>query len=248
MYILKEGYVLEDLNYSQKDFRKDFQEVLKSGLIAWDERHKIILIKGHLEHNPITNKNQIIFIGKILDSLPNTLLFNDLIDIVKGLSKGLPKELLKALTDSISIKITIPIEIESESESLEEEQKPKKPSKKKYLDNVYLTDEEHQKLIERFGKQGADDRIEELDLGIGSKGYKYVSHYKAILSWARKNGDKPQDKSSYQSIIDGAKREIARRERLKETEIDKKKLDEHEGHIRLERGKIESATKKMEGL
>jgi phage replication O-like protein O len=57
-----------------------------------------------------------------------------------------------------------------------------------------------------------------------------------------------QDKSSYQSIIDGANREIARLTKLKETETDKKKLDEHEGHIRLERGKIESATKKLEGV
>jgi hypothetical protein len=195
MYILKEGYALEDLKCLPKDFRKDFQEVLKSGLIGWDERNRIILIRGHLEHNPITNTNQIKYVEKVLETLPNSLLFNELLNIVKGLTKGLTKGLLKVLKDSIEIKIEIPIEIEHKEDSPEDEKKDKKPRKKKYLDSVMLTDEEYEKLVRKFGKKGADDRIEELDLGIGTHGYKYLSHYKAILSWNKKK-DKPAEKSA----------------------------------------------------
>lgn len=70
--------------------------------------------------------------------------------------------------------------------------------------NVKLTEEELQKLKERFTEQGAQDRIERLSEGIASKGYKYKSHYATILSWERRrkeggNGaDRPSGKRSPQ--------------------------------------------------
>lgn len=51
--------------------------------------------------------------------------------------------------------------------------------------NVFLEDDEYQKLIEKFGETGAAERIENLSVGIESKGYKYKSHYATILSWSR---------------------------------------------------------------
>ena len=62
-----------------------------------------------------------------------------------------------------------------------------KELKQKYLDSVLLTQEEYQKLIELFGEVGTQDRIDALNTGIMSKGYKYKSHYHTILSWERKN-------------------------------------------------------------
>ncbi len=62
--------------------------------------------------------------------------------------------------------------------------KHKEESKKKYGDDVYLTDEEYAKLEKRLGSSARTDRcIEILDNAKGSKGYKYKSDYKAILSW-----------------------------------------------------------------
>ncbi len=49
--------------------------------------------------------------------------------------------------------------------------------------NVYLTDEEHQKLVGQFAEQGTLERINVLSAAIGSKGYKYKSHYLTILHW-----------------------------------------------------------------
>lgn len=66
-----------------------------------------------------------------------------------------------------------------------------KKLKNTYGDFVLLTDDEYEKLIKRFGEQGAQDRIETLNNGIGSKGYKYKSHYHAILTW-EKNNKKPE--------------------------------------------------------
>jgi hypothetical protein len=57
--------------------------------------------------------------------------------------------------------------------------------KEKYLDFVFLLPEEYKKLVERYGEDGARERIARLNDGIGSKGYKYKSHYHTILNWDR---------------------------------------------------------------
>lgn len=75
------------------------------------------------------------------------------------------------------------------------EKKLKKEEKKRYADFVLLTDAEYQKLIDQFGAEGAKDRIAALNVGIGSKGYKYKSHYHTILSWER-NNERPVTKKT----------------------------------------------------
>ncbi|MCK5236294.1 MAG: DUF4373 domain-containing protein [Deltaproteobacteria bacterium] len=53
--------------------------------------------------------------------------------------------------------------------------------------NVLLTDEEYQKLIDRFGDIKTKRLIECLSIGIKSKGYKYKSHYATILNWEKRD-------------------------------------------------------------
>jgi len=55
--------------------------------------------------------------------------------------------------------------------------------KVKHLDFVFLSDNEFQKLVKRFGEKLTKEKISILNNGIGSKGYKYKSHYHTILSW-----------------------------------------------------------------
>ena len=50
--------------------------------------------------------------------------------------------------------------------------------------NVLLTDEEYEKLKERFNDY--EEKIENLSYYLKSKGDKYKSHYGTILNWARK--------------------------------------------------------------
>jgi len=77
-------------------------------------------------------------------------------------------------------------------ESKVKESKVKKdtPQKKQYLDHVFLSDDEHAKLVKRFGGKETENWIEKLDSGIGSKGYKYKSHYKAIINWSLRKDER----------------------------------------------------------
>lgn len=65
--------------------------------------------------------------------------------------------------------------------------------KRKYglFENVLLTDEEYQKLKDKFTDY--ENKIENLSSYIASKGDKYKSHYATILNWSRKdNQDMPK--------------------------------------------------------
>ena len=66
-----------------------------------------------------------------------------------------------------------------------------KTTKHKYGEhkNVLLTDEEYQKLKERFPTD-YDEKINTLSEGLALKGYKYKSHYLAVLKWAKNDENK----------------------------------------------------------
>ena len=74
---------------------------------------------------------------------------------------------------------------------------PTKPTKHIYGEhrNVRLTDDEVSKLKEQFPHDWVQ-RIENLSEGIALKGYKYKSHYLAILNWAKRDGEKKQKSSN----------------------------------------------------
>ena len=69
-----------------------------------------------------------------------------------------------------------------------------KEIKKKYLENVLLTDNEYEKLVEKYGKWTIERKIEDLNNYIGSKWKKYKSHYFTILERLRREWAKPLEK------------------------------------------------------
>lgn len=73
------------------------------------------------------------------------------------------------------------VEIEVEEESIKKE----KNTKKKFLDFVLLSDDEHKKLIEKFGTAHTNQLIDKLNNYIWSTWKKYKSHYFTILSWSK---------------------------------------------------------------
>ena len=82
------------------------------------------------------------------------------------------------------------------------ESKGKRNAKKtQYLDHVLLSEEEYAKLVAKFGEKETIRWIERLDSGIGSKGYKYVSHYKTIISWSLKDERESNDKGKPQRTV-----------------------------------------------
>ncbi len=60
---------------------------------------------------------------------------------------------------------------------------PIQKDKTKFLDFVFLKDEELKKLIDKLGERNTQVWIERLNNYIGSKGKKYHSHYHTILTW-----------------------------------------------------------------
>jgi len=67
-----------------------------------------------------------------------------------------------------------------------EENPPPPPSKIKFLDAVYLTEIERQKLQEAIGQKNLEIGIEQLDYSITVKGGKYTDHYKTLLNWNKR--------------------------------------------------------------
>ena len=72
------------------------------------------------------------------------------------------------------------------------------PTKHKYgtHKNVLLTDDEYKKLQERFPSD-YNEKINTLSEGLALKGYKYKSHYLAVLKWAQ--NEKPKAKTTVSS-------------------------------------------------
>jgi len=114
------------------------------------------------------------------------------------------------------------------------EEKPKeekKPGKKKYgeFKNVLLTDDEKEKLIAKFGTKGAKHWVKTLDEGIEMKGYKYKSHYLAILKWSKRpNAPTFQGGGSRQSDL-----ERKERKRIQEAEDERHRRENARGNEQL---------------
>jgi len=85
---------------------------------------------------------------------------------------------------------------------------PKKDEKKKqYLDNVYMTEEEFDKLEKEYGKDTIEDYIERLNRYIvehilSGERKPYVSHYLTVRAWLRKDQKKNKEEKIPNSFVD----------------------------------------------
>jgi len=73
-------------------------------------------------------------------------------------------------------------DIDIDKEEDKESNKKEKINKKKFLEFVLLTEEEHSKLIEKFWQKHTDELIDKLNNYIWSTWKRYKSHYYTILS------------------------------------------------------------------
>ena len=84
-----------------------------------------------------------------------------------------------------------------------------KNDKKKHLDHVQLTDGEYNRLIDEYGKQVIDSKIEDLDTYISNKGKNpYKDHNKTLRNWIKRDGikskseTKKEEEPTIQEMID----------------------------------------------
>lgn len=81
-----------------------------------------------------------------------------------------------------------------EERSIEENSIVEKSIYYSEFENVKLTKEEYNKLIEKLGENNTNILIEELGGYLASSKKKYASHYATILNWARRRVEKHQEK------------------------------------------------------
>ncbi len=92
------------------------------------------------------------------------------------------------------------------------ETKEEKEEKKKFRDLVTLTEIEYKKLLTKHGQYLTNRMLDKLDNYKGSNGKKYVSDYKAILSWVE---EKVLGDPKYQNYLIKERKIKAERERRK---------------------------------
>lgn len=70
--------------------------------------------------------------------------------------------------------------------------------KKLFLENVYMTEEQYNKIVEEYWRQLTEDYINRLNNYIGQKKKwaKYTDHYLTILTWMRKAKEKKKEKKA----------------------------------------------------
>jgi len=185
LYVLPKQYICADLNWDMKRLGKPFGELLAKGLILYDETVNLICVKNHLKFNPIENENQAKAASKIVMHLPKSSIYST---ILERLGKPFHKPLREGLQERYG-------EPETETKTKTEERENiyicararATPSPKmKFLDSVFLTEEEYKKLQEALGQKSLEIGIEKLDYSISVKGGKYKDHYKTLLNWHKR--------------------------------------------------------------
>ena len=96
-----------------------------------------------------------------------------------------PENETKNTENGISGTETPPEPAEPQKPRRKKAAKPKEeePPKITYADNVTMTEQEHGKLVAKYGEANTQKLIDKLDNAKGAKGYKYKSDYRAILNW-----------------------------------------------------------------
>lgn len=81
----------------------------------------------------------------------------------------------------------------SETET-ETETDKRQRQKERFLNHVFLTQQEYGLLEKDFGEIVTNKKIEDLDDYIGSTGKRYKSHYHTLRAWLRKDAVKKQER------------------------------------------------------
>lgn len=227
-YFLPEPYACFDLGWTKERFNKGLGELLANGLIKYDETVHVVLIANFLKHNPLENYNQVKSAIQKLEEIPKTPLLKDFYEAVKKygsdknhylslleqleklLSEQLPKQLPEQLGERFGKQEKEKEKEKGEGEGEEEENAHTHDSshkaRKKYAENVSMTEEEYNKLIEQYGPDNVRLMIEKLDNYKGATGKRYKSDYRAILNWVadeimNKSRDKPKSNNPFFELL-----------------------------------------------
>lgn len=147
-----------------------------------------VVIKNFIKHQQTSSPTVVKGIINCLEELDQSFLIH-LVD--KGFY-----QLTQEIADSLCIAYTqAPRYLDSNSHlDSNSNSKSKKTATKEIalkstfgeFENVKLTPEEHQKLINRIGEEKTNTLIEELGTYMASKNKRYASHYATLLNWSKR--------------------------------------------------------------
>lgn len=149
-------------------------------VIDYNEQNKEVLLINWHKYNWSRSDNLLTGVTAAINKIKTPEFRTYLSDVIEGVER-----VYRGSTDPIQTSVpvtvtdTVPVT---------------KDKKKKYgeYQHVLLKDSEYEKLKEKFPKT-YEGKIKEMDEAIELKGYKYKSHYLAILKWAKE--DKAEEKS-----------------------------------------------------
>lgn len=195
MYVLKEGYAMEDVKVK---FKKCIEELEEKGMVMRDSQTGLTLIVNFFKYNSFQNQAQLFSAVERITAMPYVdALYKKLYEVLDEIpenDKGTTRQLMAPLGDIIS----------KYSLKAGEEFKPHEPSKKEQKEKEKIfygkfvklhPTLEYEALIAEFGKPCTEDFIKRLNIYIGAKRKHYASHYYTILQWIEK--DKREGKFQY---------------------------------------------------
>lgn len=152
-------------------------------VIDYNEQNKEVLIINWHKYNWSRSDNLLTGVAAAINNVKTP----EFADFLRGMSDGVER-VYRGSTDPIQTSVSVTV---TDTVTVN------KAKKKKYgeYQHVLLTDSEYEKLKERFPKT-FEDKIREMDEAIELKGYKYKSHYLAILKWARENKTEENPKTT----------------------------------------------------
>ncbi len=89
-YKLPKAYALEDTGIPEKRFSAAWKEIIKSGMIAYDEKTKTVLVSNFLKYNPIDGPKQVTGAISKLDDIPRTHLLSNVANVLIVQAKDKP--------------------------------------------------------------------------------------------------------------------------------------------------------------
>lgn len=100
-YQLPFAYAIEDTELTKKRFQRAWDELCASGIIMYDDRSQMILLKNFLKYNPLENPNQVKGALTKITCLPKSNLFQIIYDYLKSQNGHNNKQYLKPLLDTL---------------------------------------------------------------------------------------------------------------------------------------------------
>lgn len=102
-YYMPKMYAMFDLGMVEERFDKGLGELLDNGFIKHDEASNVVFVKRFLKYNKLDNKNQVASAIKRIDELPNTDLFEDLLETLCELEIDKYDDLIEAVKQKVSL-------------------------------------------------------------------------------------------------------------------------------------------------